>query len=139
MALGPTKDSASTRNEYQEYILWGKSDRCIRLPFIADCLQILGFSASWSSRNLSKPVQGVLYQPTCQPAVRPNTFTHVFLIIIITSITHSLYIINSFFSTTETHYVPCDIRTEFVCIYIYIYIYIYTYIYIYIYIYIHTG
>ena len=49
--------------EYQEYILRGKGDRCVRLTFIADCLQILGASSSWSSHGLSKPVQGVLYQP----------------------------------------------------------------------------
>ena len=36
---GPGVDSASNRNEYQEYFLWGKGGRCIRLttlpPFCA--------------------------------------------------------------------------------------------------------
>jgi fatty acid desaturase len=55
---------------------------------------------------------------TCQPAVWLNTCIHAF-IIIITPITNSLNIINGFFSKTETHSVPCGMRTEFVCIYIY--------------------
>ena len=28
---GPGVDSASNRNEYQEYFLWGKGGRCVRL------------------------------------------------------------------------------------------------------------
>ena len=41
---GPGVDSASNRNEYQEYFLGGKGSRCIRLttlpPSCADCLEI---------------------------------------------------------------------------------------------------
>ena len=41
---GPEVDSASNRNEYQEYFLRGKSGRCIRrttlLPPCTDCLEI---------------------------------------------------------------------------------------------------
>jgi hypothetical protein len=37
-------DSASNRNEYQEYFLWGKGGQCIRLTTLpsscADCLEI---------------------------------------------------------------------------------------------------
>jgi len=42
MALGV--DSASNRNEYREYFLWGKGGRCVGLttlpPSCADCLEI---------------------------------------------------------------------------------------------------
>ena len=42
---GPGVDSAFNRNEYQEYILWGKGGRCVGLttvpPSCADCLEIL--------------------------------------------------------------------------------------------------
>ena len=41
---GPWVDSASNRNEYQEYFLGGKGDQCIGLttfpPSCADCLEI---------------------------------------------------------------------------------------------------
>jgi hypothetical protein len=44
-ALGPRVDSASKRNEYQEYILWGKGGRCIGLttlpPPCVDCHEVL--------------------------------------------------------------------------------------------------
>jgi len=40
----PGMESASNRNEYQEYFLGGKSRRCVRLtnlpPSCADCLEI---------------------------------------------------------------------------------------------------
>jgi len=54
---GPGVDSASNKNEYQEYLLGGKSGRCIgptTLPAsCADFLEILG---DWSSNILSWPV-----------------------------------------------------------------------------------
>ena len=41
---GPGVDSASNRNEYQEYFLGGKDDQCVGLtilpPSCADCLEI---------------------------------------------------------------------------------------------------
>jgi hypothetical protein len=41
---GPGLDSVSNRNEYQLYVLGGKSDWCVRLktsaPSCADCLEI---------------------------------------------------------------------------------------------------
>jgi len=43
-AYGPGVDSASNRNEYQEYFLRGKGGRCLRLttlpPYCADYLEI---------------------------------------------------------------------------------------------------
>ena len=44
---------------------WCKGGRCVRLttlpPSYADCLEILGASTFWSPKNLSRPVQGLLY------------------------------------------------------------------------------
>jgi hypothetical protein len=44
MNYGPGVDSASNRNEYQEYVLGGKGVRCLELttlpPSCADCLEI---------------------------------------------------------------------------------------------------
>jgi len=41
---GPGVDSASDRNEYQEYFLWGKGGRCVGLttlpPSGAECPEI---------------------------------------------------------------------------------------------------
>ena len=43
---GPRVDSASNRNEYQEYFMGGKGGRCVGLenlpPSCADCLEIWG-------------------------------------------------------------------------------------------------
>jgi hypothetical protein len=52
-------DSASNRNEYQEYFLGGKGGRCVGLttlpPSCANCLEI------WDPKSLSRPVMGLLY------------------------------------------------------------------------------
>ena len=62
---GPEVDSASNRNEYQEYFLGGKGGRCVGLTTCqlqcADCLEILGASPSWNSQGLSRAVMGLLY------------------------------------------------------------------------------
>jgi hypothetical protein len=45
--MAPGVDSASYRNEYQEYFLGGKDGRCVGLtlpPSCADCIEILGAS-----------------------------------------------------------------------------------------------
>jgi len=53
-------DSASNRNESQEYFLWGKDDRCVRLttlpPSCVEYLEIWGASTSWNAQGLSWPV-----------------------------------------------------------------------------------
>jgi hypothetical protein len=60
----PGVDSASNKNEYQEYFLGDKSGRCIGLTTLslsyADCLEILGASVSWHSQGLSRSVMGLL-------------------------------------------------------------------------------
>jgi len=63
--LWPWVDSASNRNEYQEYFLRGKDGRCVGLttisPSCADCLWNLGASTSWDPQGLSRTVMGLLY------------------------------------------------------------------------------
>jgi hypothetical protein len=58
---GPGVDSASNKNEYQEYFLGCKGSRCVGLtalaPSCADCLVILGVWNSWSPNGLSRPVE----------------------------------------------------------------------------------
>ena len=61
---GPGVDSASNRNEYQEYFLGVKCGRCVRLttyhypvPFSRN----LGTLTSWNPLGLSRPVMGLLY------------------------------------------------------------------------------
>jgi len=59
---GPGVDSACKRNEYQGYILGGggrgKGSRCVGLttlpPSCSDCLEIMGTSAFWSPKVLSR-------------------------------------------------------------------------------------
>jgi len=57
---GPGFDSASGRNEYQEYLLGGKGSRCVGLtaltPSSTDHLEILGTSTSWNPKVMSRPV-----------------------------------------------------------------------------------
>jgi len=57
-------DSASNRNEYQEYFLGGKGGRCVGLTTLptscADCLEIFVASTSWKPRGLSRHVQGLI-------------------------------------------------------------------------------
>ena len=55
---GPGVDSASNRNQYQEYLLgWGKGGLCVKLtslpPSCANFLEILGASSSWRSKGLA--------------------------------------------------------------------------------------
>jgi hypothetical protein len=61
---GPGVDSASNRNEYQEYFLGGKSGRCIWLTTLPLQVPIvswnLGASTSWNPQGLSRPVMGLL-------------------------------------------------------------------------------
>ena len=73
---GPGIDSASDRNEYQEYFLGSKGGRCVGRttlpPSCADCLEIWGAATSWNPQGLSKPVIGLLYifcflLPKCGP------------------------------------------------------------------------
>jgi len=62
---GPGVDSASNRNEYQEYFLGGKVSQCvgltILLPSCAQCPEIWEHPTSWKLLGLSRTVIGWLY------------------------------------------------------------------------------
>jgi hypothetical protein len=59
---GPEVDSASNRNESQEYFLGGKGSRRVGLttlpPSYVDCLEIWKPQSPVTLRNLSRPVMG---------------------------------------------------------------------------------
>ena len=63
MALGV--DSASNRNEYQEYSWGDKGGRCVGLttlpPSCADCLEIWEPQPSGTLRTFSRHVMGLIY------------------------------------------------------------------------------
>jgi hypothetical protein len=62
LAYDPGVDSASNRNEYQEYCLGGKCCRCVWLTtFMCRLSRNLGASTSWNPVGLSRPVTGLLY------------------------------------------------------------------------------
>jgi len=58
--FGPGVDSASNRNEHQEYFLGGKAGRYVRLPtfttFMCRLSWNLGASTSCNPQGLSRPV-----------------------------------------------------------------------------------
>jgi len=61
---GPGVDSASNRNEYQEYFLGGKGGRCVRLTTYHCPMPLsrnLGNLTSWNPLGPSRPVMGLLY------------------------------------------------------------------------------
>ena len=66
---GPGVDSASNRNEYQEYLLGGKGGLCIRLTTYHHPVPLswnLGTLTSRKPLGHSRPVTGLLYQyPNC--------------------------------------------------------------------------
>ena len=60
----PGVDSASNRNEYQEYFPGGKGIRCIRLTTYHHPVSLsrnLGTLTSWNPLDLSRPVTGLIY------------------------------------------------------------------------------
>jgi hypothetical protein len=57
--FGPGVDSASSRNEYQEYFLGGKGGRCVGLT--CRLSWNLRISTSWNPQGLFRPVQGLFY------------------------------------------------------------------------------
>jgi hypothetical protein len=59
---GPGVDSASNRNEYQEYFLESKGGRCVgQTTFKCRLSWNLGASTSWNPQGLSRPVTGLLF------------------------------------------------------------------------------
>jgi len=61
-------DSASTKNEYQEYFLGSKGGRCVGLTALsssrADFLEIWEHHRPESLQGLSRPEQGLVYLPS---------------------------------------------------------------------------
>jgi len=63
-------DSASNRNEYQEFFLGGKSGRCVRLTTYHHPVPLsrnLRTLTSWNPLGHSRPVTGLLYLFTSSP------------------------------------------------------------------------
>jgi len=61
---GPGVDSASNRNEYEEYFPGGKGGRCVSLTTYhhpVPLLRNLGTLTSWNTLGPSGPVTGLLY------------------------------------------------------------------------------
>jgi hypothetical protein len=62
---GPGVDSASNRNEYQEYFLGGKGGRCVRLTTLPPSCAVVTKSGNLNflepCSGLSRPVMGMLY------------------------------------------------------------------------------
>jgi len=58
-------DSASNRNEYQEYFLGGKGGRCVGLETLpnlyADCIEMWEHQTPGTPQGLSRAVMGFLY------------------------------------------------------------------------------
>ena len=77
----PGVDSASNRNEYQEYFLGGKGGRCVGLTTLptscADCLEIWEPQPPGKPQGLSRPVMGLLYLFTSFSMIKTNLLLHV--------------------------------------------------------------
>ena len=58
---GPGVDSASNRNGYQEYFLWGKGGRCVPYHHPVPLSRNLGTLTSWNPLGHSRPVTGLIY------------------------------------------------------------------------------
>ena len=64
---GPGVDSASNRNEYQEYFLGVKGGRCIRLTTYHHPMPLLlnlGTLTTWKPLGHSRPVMGLVFYPS---------------------------------------------------------------------------
>jgi len=67
---GPGVDSASNRNEYQEYFLVGKGGRCVRLTTLPpSCAAVTksGNLNSWNPLGHSRRVTGLIYLSLFSP------------------------------------------------------------------------
>ena len=58
---GPGVDSASNRNEYQEYFLGGKGGRCVRLIILPQSCAVVTKSGNLIFLEPSGPVMGLIY------------------------------------------------------------------------------
>ena len=70
---GPGVDSASNRNEYQEYFLGSKGGRCVRLTTYHHPVPLsrnLGTLTSWNSLGHPRPVMGLNYLYTIRNVLK---------------------------------------------------------------------
>jgi hypothetical protein len=80
-------DSASTTNEYQEYLLSGKGGQCVRLttlpPSCANYLEILGASTSYSPQSVlaCNGIAFTLSQLTLTAVTVPIALYNAFLLL----------------------------------------------------------
>jgi len=76
----PGVDSASNINEYQEYFLGRKGDRCLGADNLTTSMcrlsGKLGVSTTWNPRDLSRDVMGLLYLCNWVVTRWHYTFTH---------------------------------------------------------------
>ena len=73
---GPGVDSASNRNQYQEYFLGGKGGRCVRLTTYHHPVPLsrnLGTLTSWNPLGPPGPVTGLIYLYLLPSAARIST------------------------------------------------------------------
>ena len=54
---GPGVDTTSNRNEYQEYFLWGKCSRCVRLTILPPSCAVVTKSGNLNFLEPSGPIQ----------------------------------------------------------------------------------
>ena len=104
MHYGPGVDSASNRNEYQEYFLGGKGGRCLRLTTYHHPVPLsrnLGTLTSWNPLGLSRPVMGLIYLYTDKNPVLPAASEDVNE----TYLIHETYLINETYLVIETYLV----------------------------------
>jgi len=76
---GPGVDSASNRNEYQEYFLGGKSGRCVRLTTYDNSVPLsryLGTLTSWNPLGPSGTVTGLFYFYTGNISIKVKLRPH---------------------------------------------------------------
>ena len=110
---GPGVDSASNRNEFQEYFLGGKGGPCVRLTTYHHHVPLsrnLGTSTSWNPLGPSGPVTGLiylyvlLYVASGHISVNFQNRTHVYMTVLFQSQRRRC---SSLSLTTTTHAISC--------------------------------
>ena len=80
---GPGVDSASNRNEYQEYLVGGKGGRCVRLTTSLPSCAVVMESGNLNLLEVSRPVQacnGTALPLLLQTYIRPLYFHKILIV-----------------------------------------------------------